>query len=453
MCRPPDITPQGLEPVARDSAQYYGSGLEIEPDSFLNASGEWEHQVNEEFTPAQDDGSWDLFQNNTQAGSYPYVAKQQQQQHVGQQFDNQGNFGNPMAKLSRRPANSVFGFPNSGSFGFPDKNLWKQPQGNMGNGTPQNLMWNGGNSIPVAPPRPPYGSGIPNTPIASMMAGPSLTGPEFQPSHSWNKAEGSEVLDQLMKSALQGMKPQVANRPSSLQNPSLSQDFATQLKPWAGDLGADKMDSSLDDKILSDDDDEAVKDKKMRRMLSNRASAKRSRQRRQERLGELEIQTAKLRVENAALSRQYTEAMDQVKVVQKENASLKEELESVRAELSELKLQKSGGGMSSSSKQESGGKMSAHSAADRGQFKEGDNDLEAHSDEKVCENEDAQKYSAAAHQRKGCSPKSGITGEELNPKKELIDTSGDEEFGCLLDKDMEIATDEWFESLVQSLED
>lgn len=163
-------------------------------------------------------------------------------------------------------------------------------------------------------------------------------------------------------------------------------------------------------------------------MLSNRASAKRSRQRRQERLGELEIQTAQLRVENSTLSRKYNDAMDQVQKYKKENTSLREELEATKAELLELKLQK---GICGGSKQESG-KGSAHSAANEIKIKE-ENFQEAHSDEKT--------FESGEHEK--CSPKSNITGNG--------ETAVTMEFAEM--KDMEIATDEWFESLVHCLDE
>ncbi|CAI5470061.1 unnamed protein product [Closterium sp. Yama58-4] len=50
----------------------------------------------------------------------------------------------------------------------------------------------------------------------------------------------------------------------------------------------------------AEEDEEEMDEKKYKRMMSNRASAKRSRQRRQVRLEELEIQSAKLKMENAA---------------------------------------------------------------------------------------------------------------------------------------------------------
>ncbi|CAI5482753.1 unnamed protein product [Closterium sp. Yama58-4] len=67
--------------------------------------------------------------------------------------------------------------------------------------------------------------------------------------------------------------------------------------------------------------------------MSNRASAKRSRQRRQVRLEELEIQSAKLKMENAAVQRRLTEATDKIRRFQEQNANLERELKRLRKEL------------------------------------------------------------------------------------------------------------------------
>eukprot|EP00475_Leptophrys_vorax_P041089 TRINITY_DN7720_c0_g1_i1.p1 TRINITY_DN7720_c0_g1~~TRINITY_DN7720_c0_g1_i1.p1 ORF type:complete len:312 (-),score=-3.47 TRINITY_DN7720_c0_g1_i1:134-1069(-) len=70
--------------------------------------------------------------------------------------------------------------------------------------------------------------------------------------------------------------------------------------------------------------------KKYKRMMSNRASAKRSRQRKQERLEELEIQSAKLRVENAAVTRRLNEATEHIRHFQESNERLHDELKRLR---------------------------------------------------------------------------------------------------------------------------
>ncbi|BBM97176.1 protein MpBZIP15 [Marchantia polymorpha subsp. ruderalis] len=81
----------------------------------------------------------------------------------------------------------------------------------------------------------------------------------------------------------------------------------------------------------SDDDGEGtpvISEKRRKRMLSNRASAQRSRQRRQERLDTLEVLVAQLRVENAALTRKANSAVATAKKLEHENKVLRERLES-----------------------------------------------------------------------------------------------------------------------------
>ncbi|KAG6549869.1 hypothetical protein Mapa_008851 [Marchantia paleacea] len=80
----------------------------------------------------------------------------------------------------------------------------------------------------------------------------------------------------------------------------------------------------------SDDEGEGapvISEKRRKRMLSNRASAQRSRQRRQERLDTLEVLVAQLRVENAALTRKANNAVATAKKLEDENKVLRERLE------------------------------------------------------------------------------------------------------------------------------
>lgn len=70
--------------------------------------------------------------------------------------------------------------------------------------------------------------------------------------------------------------------------------------------------------------------RKLRRLLSNRASAKRSRERKQGRLQELEIFSAKLRVEHAEMQRRFSEVRAQLAACEKENQKLREEINETR---------------------------------------------------------------------------------------------------------------------------
>ncbi|GBG87885.1 hypothetical protein CBR_g46185 [Chara braunii] len=74
-------------------------------------------------------------------------------------------------------------------------------------------------------------------------------------------------------------------------------------------------------------------DKKTKRMLSNRESARRSRQRRQELMDTLELEAARLRVENAALVRHARETAKTLEECKLKNNSLNEELKTLRRKL------------------------------------------------------------------------------------------------------------------------
>ncbi|CAI5531622.1 unnamed protein product [Closterium sp. Naga37s-1] len=100
--------------------------------------------------------------------------------------------------------------------------------------------------------------------------------------------------------------------------------------------------------------------------MSNRASAKRSRQRRQVRLEELEIQSAKLKMENAAVQRRLTEATDKIRRFQEQNSNLERELKRLRKELDDCSGGSNAGAagstLSQGSKPSSPGKESALSS-------------------------------------------------------------------------------------------
>ncbi|XP_024399812.1 uncharacterized protein [Physcomitrium patens] len=76
-----------------------------------------------------------------------------------------------------------------------------------------------------------------------------------------------------------------------------------------------------------------VDEKRKRRMSSNRASAQRSRQRKQKRLDELEILTAQLRLENATLSRRSKIAEQLAKNLKNEKNELAIKFEKLKKEL------------------------------------------------------------------------------------------------------------------------
>ncbi|XP_024399762.1 uncharacterized protein [Physcomitrium patens] len=103
-------------------------------------------------------------------------------------------------------------------------------------------------------------------------------------------------------------------------------------KSASKDQGHAQHDSEMDDEapVLIDE-------KRKRRMSSNRASAQRSRLRKQGRLDELEILTAQLRLENSTLSRKSILAEQLVKKYQVEKSDLAKKVEELRKELEQAR--------------------------------------------------------------------------------------------------------------------
>ncbi|XP_041019381.1 basic leucine zipper 9 [Juglans microcarpa x Juglans regia] len=73
--------------------------------------------------------------------------------------------------------------------------------------------------------------------------------------------------------------------------------------------------------------------KRVRRMVSNRESARRSRRRKQEQLQDLELQVEQLRGENVSLCKQLTDANQQYNVADTNNRVLKSDVEALRAKV------------------------------------------------------------------------------------------------------------------------
>ncbi|XVF48141.1 hypothetical protein PTKIN_Ptkin03bG0167000 [Pterospermum kingtungense] len=106
-------------------------------------------------------------------------------------------------------------------------------------------------------------------------------------------------------------------------------------------------DPTEDDEEEEDDDDDDVEIepgqceesfdpslvKRIRRMISNRESARRSRKRKQEHLADLELQAEQLRGENDSLYKQLTNAHQQFRGADTNNRVLKSDVEALRAKV------------------------------------------------------------------------------------------------------------------------
>lgn len=105
-----------------------------------------------------------------------------------------------------------------------------------------------------------------------------------------------------------------------------------------------KQTTSCSSRELSDDDEaegeneatgnmDPVDVKRVRRMLSNRESARRSRRRKQAHLTELETQVSQLRVENSSLLKRLTDISQKYNEAAVDNRVLKADVETLRAKV------------------------------------------------------------------------------------------------------------------------
>ncbi|XP_071695496.1 basic leucine zipper 43-like [Rutidosis leptorrhynchoides] len=100
--------------------------------------------------------------------------------------------------------------------------------------------------------------------------------------------------------------------------------------------------SSLSNNSTSDEADELqtdiITERKRRRMISNRESARRARIRKQKQLDELLLQLSRLRVDNLSLMEQFNLLVESHERVIEENARLKEETTDIRNKLDAIQV-------------------------------------------------------------------------------------------------------------------
>lgn len=401
MCRRPDVLTQlsASERRRQLSAQLFGGGDESyngvshgSATGFEAMAGRgWENQQSEGAPISQAERVWQWQQQMAASGlsgSLQTGQKEMFMKQFGTPAMNRGPPGSNIGKATdkgqkavRQIRSRVLDGQNNQSKSIPtvDAASWKAPtQRSIPLQAPPVLYPWGSmpptvNATHVTPPQdvllgaPSLGG---NAAAVAAMYGPMRVANRSSNNSSWTpQTDATENLDQWLQETVQFSAP-------NGRKVQVSPSMAPQMQPW----GMSTMDSfemnghenqfenqfgiteslDMDDDDLMDNDD-GTSDKKIRRMLSNRASAKRSRQRRQERLGELEIQTAKLRVENTTITRKYHEAIDQARRYQDENQKLRMDLENIRSQLETMKTgaRHSGTGPV---KQESG-KTSAYSAA------------------------------------------------------------------------------------------
>ncbi|CAL9089541.1 unnamed protein product [Musa textilis] len=116
---------------------------------------------------------------------------------------------------------------------------------------------------------------------------------------------------------------------------SILQNSSTQGRPATS--GSSREQSDDDDEVEGDaetNDNMDVTDiKRMRRMLSNRESARRSRRRKQAHLSDLEVQVSQLRIENSSLLKRLTDINQKYSDAAVDNRILKADVETLRAKV------------------------------------------------------------------------------------------------------------------------
>ncbi|KAL6560542.1 hypothetical protein OROGR_004101 [Orobanche gracilis] len=113
-----------------------------------------------------------------------------------------------------------------------------------------------------------------------------------------------------------------------------SRKYGAQVKSTTSGSSGDQSD---DDEAEGENESTQNMDpsdaKRMRRMLSNRESARRSRRRKQAQLTELETQVSQLRVENSSLLESFTDVSQKYNEAAVDNRVLKADVETLRAKV------------------------------------------------------------------------------------------------------------------------
>eukprot|EP00898_Chlorokybus_atmophyticus_P007020 jgi/Chlat1/7319/Chrsp58S06923 len=129
--------------------------------------------------------------------------------------------------------------------------------------------------------------------------------------------------------------PALPPRPGSIAAPSSTGHTGGSAS--AGGSGSETSDEDGEDDmkggIKSDQQKNPEDIKRMRRMLSNRESARRSRRRKQAHLSDLELQVAQLRVENSTLLKRLSDIGQRYSDAIMDNRALRSDVEALRAQV------------------------------------------------------------------------------------------------------------------------
>nr|XP_018684635.1 PREDICTED: basic leucine zipper 63-like isoform X4 [Musa acuminata subsp. malaccensis] len=195
-------------------------------------------------------------------------------------------------------------------------------------------------SISCAPPSDPCGGAVQDGEMMEIEAPVSV---DDQPSNPFAGVDPQEYASLLKRKldlccAAVAMSRQSSNAdlPSSpaLDSSQYGSQTPTRGKPVAsGSTTHLSDDDELEEELDTTKNADGVRMKRMKRMLSNRESARRSRRRKQEHLNELEAQVSQLRVENSSLLRRLTNMNEKYNEAAADNRVLKADVETLKAKV------------------------------------------------------------------------------------------------------------------------
>ncbi|XP_073115945.1 bZIP transcription factor RISBZ2 isoform X2 [Elaeis guineensis] len=138
----------------------------------------------------------------------------------------------------------------------------------------------------------------------------------------------------LDASQLGSQGPVPGSGPTGGEAPPVMQNLGVQGRPaTSGSSREQSDDEEFEGEAETTENMDPADAKRVRRMLSNRESARRSRRRKQAHLSELEAQVSQLRVENSSLLKRFTDINQKYNDAAVDNRVLKADVETLRAKV------------------------------------------------------------------------------------------------------------------------